>query len=79
MRETSCELPLFEDIMHYGRQLTLTNLDLSHLYFADFMGGSYLHSMMLVAIKQEYGYVIWYSLLLASIFLLCGIPAVENV
>jgi len=69
---------LSEDMMNYGRQLTLTNLDLSHFNFGEFMGDGYLHSMMLVAIKQVYGYVIWFSLLLASIFLLCDIPAVRT-
>jgi hypothetical protein len=69
---------LNEDMMNYGRQLTLTNLDLSHFNFGEFMAGSYLHSMMLVAIKQVYGYIIWYSLFLASIFLLCDIPAVRT-
>ena len=69
---------LNEDMMNYGRQLTLTHLDLSHFNFGAFMGDSYLHSMMLVAIKQVYGYVIWFSLFLASIFLLCDIPAVRT-
>ena len=69
---------LNDDIANYGRLLTLTNLDLSHFNFGEFMGGSYLQSMMLVAIKQVYGYVIWFSLLLASIFLLCDIPAVRT-
>ena len=69
---------LSEDMVHYGRQLTLTNLDLSHFNFGELMGGDYLHSMMLVAIKQVYGYVIWLSLFLASIFLLCDIPAVRT-
>ena len=69
---------LNEDMMHYGRQLTLTHLDLSTFRFGTFMGGDYLHSMMLVAIKQVYGYVIWFSLLLASLFLLCDIPAVRT-
>ena len=87
---------LTEDMMNYGRQLTLTNLDFSHFIFGElccvspessrcsqlafgrFMGDSYLHSMMLVAIKQVYGYVIWYSLILSSIFLLCDIPAVRT-
>ena len=69
---------LNEDMIHYGRQLTLTSLDLSHFNFSEFMGDSYLHSMMLVAIKQVYGYVIWFSLILASIFLLCDIPAVRT-
>ena len=69
---------LNEDMMNYGRQLTLTHLDLSHFDFGTFMGDSYLHSMMLVAIKQVYGYVIWFTLFLASIFLLCDIPAVRT-
>jgi len=69
---------LNEDMIHYGSQLTLTNLDLAHFNFGEFMGGSYLHSMMLVAIKQVYGYVIWFSLAMASIFLLCGIPSVRT-
>lgn len=43
---------LNEDMMHYGRQLTLTNLDLAHFNLGEFLGGSYLHSMMLVSIKQ---------------------------
>jgi len=34
--------------------------------------------MMLVAIKQVYGYVIWFSLMLASLFLLLDIPAVRT-
>jgi len=34
--------------------------------------------MMLVAIKQVYGYVIWFSLTLASLFLLLDIPAVRT-
>ncbi len=69
---------LNEDMMNYGRQLTLTNLDLSQFDFGAFMGDSYLHAMMLVAIKQVYGYVIWFALLLASVFLLCDIPAVRT-
>ncbi len=69
---------LNEDMLHYGRQLTLTNLDPSTFDFRTFMGGDYLHSMMLVAIKQVYGYVIWFALLLASVFLLCDIPAVRT-
>jgi hypothetical protein len=31
-----------------------------------------------MAIKQVYGYVIWFSVFLASIFLLCDIPAVRT-
>ena len=69
---------LNEDMINYSRQLTLTHLDFFHFDFGAFMGDSYLHSMMLVAIKQVYGYVIWFSLLLASIFLFCDIPAVRT-
>lgn len=69
---------LTEDMIHYGRELTLTNLDLAHFNFGELMSGDYLHDMMLVAIKQVYGYVIWFSLLLASIFMLCDIPAVRT-
>ena len=43
---------LNEDMMHYGRLLTLTNINLSQFNFGAFMGGDYLHAMMLVAIKQ---------------------------
>jgi len=69
---------LNEDMQNYGRELTLTRLDPAHFNFGEFMGGSYLHSMMLVAIKQVYGYVIWFSMILASLFLLCDIPAVRS-
>ena len=69
---------LSEDMMNYGRHITLTRLNLSCFNLGEFMDGTYLHSMMLVAIKQVYGYVIWYSLTLASIFLLCDIPAVRT-
>lgn len=37
-----------------------------------------LHSMMMVAMKQVYGYVIWFALGLAALFLLCDIPAVRT-
>lgn len=67
-----------EDMQHYGRQLTLTQLDMAHFPLAEFMGGSYLHSMMLVAIKQVYGFVIWFSLALSVLFLLLDIPAIRT-
>ena len=69
---------LNEDMMNCGRRLTLTNIDLSHFNIGEFLGSGYLHSMMLMAIKQVYGYVIWFSVFLASIFLLCDIPAVRT-
>jgi len=31
---------LNEDMQHYGRQLTLTHLDLSHFNFGEFMSGT---------------------------------------
>ncbi len=67
-----------DDMMNYGRQLTLTHLDLSHFNFGEYVGGDFLHSMMLVAIKQVYGYVIWFALGLAALFLLFDIPAVRT-
>lgn len=69
---------LGEDMMHYGRQLTLTQTLLPPPHFGAFIGGDYLHSMMLVAIKQVYGFVVWFALILAAIFLLCDIPAVRT-
>jgi hypothetical protein len=69
---------LNEDMMNCGRRLSLTNIDLSHLNIGESLGSGYLHSMMLMAIKQVYGYVIWFSVFLASIFLLCDIPAVRT-
>ena len=67
-----------DDMANYGRQLTLTHLDLSHFNFGEYVGGDFLHSMMLVAMKQVYGYVIWFALAIAAIFLLCDIPAVRT-
>ena len=69
---------LNDDMMNYGRQLTLTHLDLSHFNFGEYVGNDFLHSMMLVAMKQVYGYVIWFALAIAAIFLLCDIPAVRT-
>ena len=34
--------------------------------------------MILVAMKQVYGYVVWFALALSAIFLLCDIPAVRT-
>ena len=67
-----------DDMANYGRQLTLTHLDLSHFNFGEYVGNDFLHSMMLVAMKQVYGYVIWFALAIAAIFLLCDIPAVRT-
>ena len=67
-----------DDMANYGRQLTLTHLDLSHFNFGEYIGNDFLHSMMLVAMKQVYGYVIWFALAIAAIFLLCDIPAVRT-
>ena len=67
-----------ENMMSYGAQLTLTNLDMAHFNFGEYIGGDFLHSMMMVAIKQVYGYVIWFALALAALFLLCDIPALRT-
>ena len=67
-----------ENMMSYGQQLTLTHLDMAHFNLGEFIGNDFLHSMMMVTIKQVYGYVIWLALALAAIFLLCDIPAVRT-
>lgn len=69
---------LNDDMANYGRQLTLTHIDMSHFDFGAYVGNDFLHSMMLVAMKQVYGYVVWFALALAAIFLLCDIPAVRT-
>lgn len=48
------------------------------LISASTLATTFLHSMMMVAIKQVYGYVIWFALALAALFLLCDIPAVRT-
>ena len=67
-----------ENMMSYGQQLTLTHLDMAHFNFGEYIGHDFLHSMMMVTIKQVYGYVIWFALALAALFLLCDIPAVRT-
>ena len=67
-----------ENMMSYGQQLTLTHLDIAHFDFGEYIGHDFLHSMMMVTIKQVYGYVIWFALALAALFLLCDIPAVRT-
>lgn len=67
-----------ENMMSYGQQLTLTHLDMAHFDFGGYIGHDFLHSMMMVAIKQVYGYVIWFALALAALFLLCDIPTVRT-
>lgn len=69
---------LNENMMSYGQQLTLTHLDLAHFDLGQYIGHDFLHSMMMVTIKQVYGYVIWFALALAAVFLLCDIPAVRT-
>ena len=65
-------------MMEYGRRITLTQLDMSHFDLGEYLSRDYLHSMMMVAMKQVYGYVIWFALAIASVFLLCDIPAVRT-
>ena len=67
-----------DNMMEYGRQITLTQLDMSHFDLGEYLSRDYLHSMMMVAMKQVYGYVIWFALAIASVFLLCDIPAVRT-
>ena len=67
-----------ENMMSYGQQLTLTHFDMAHFDFGEYVGHDFLHSMMMVTIKQVYGYVIWFALALAALFLLCDIPTVRT-
>lgn len=67
-----------DNMMSYGQYLTPTRLDMAHFDLAGYIGQDFLHSMMMVTIKQVYGYVIWFALALAAIFLLCDIPAVRT-
>ena len=69
---------LNENMMSYGQQLTITHLDMAHFDLGGYIGNDFLHSMMMVTIKQVYGYVIWFALSLAVIFMLCDIPAVRT-
>lgn len=69
---------LNDNMVSYGQQLTLTHLDMVHLDFGRYIGHDFLHSMMMVAMKQVYGWVIWFALVLAAFFLLCDIPAVRT-
>jgi len=68
---------LNDDMVRYGSQLTLTQLDMSTFRFGDFMNG-YLHSMMAVGLKQTYGIVIWVSGFMTTAFFLLDIPAVRT-
>ena len=67
-----------ENMMSYCQQLTLTRLDIAHFDLGNYIGNDFLQSMMMVTIKQVYGYVIWFALALAAVFLLCDIPAVRT-
>ena len=67
-----------DNMTSYGQQLTLTHLDMAHFNLGEYVSHDFLHSMMMVAMKQVYGYVIWFALALAALFLLCDIPAVRT-
>lgn len=67
-----------DNMVNYGQQLTLTHLDMTQFNFGEYIGHDFLHSMMMVAMKQVYGYVIWFALTLAAFFLLCDIPTVRT-
>ena len=51
---------------------------MANFNLSEYIGHDFLHSMMLVAMKQVYGCVIWFALALAALFLLCDIPAVRT-
>ena len=67
-----------DNMVTYGQQFTLTHLDMVHFNLGEYMGNDFLHSMMMVAMKQVYGYVIWFALALATFFLLCDISTVRT-
>ncbi|MCQ2208372.1 MAG: hypothetical protein MJZ02_09165 [Paludibacteraceae bacterium] len=69
---------LNDNIVRYGSQLSLTNVNPSQFDMAGFMDGYYIRSMISVALKQVYGWVIWFSGFLTLLFLLLDIPAVRT-
>ena len=69
---------LQDNMVRYGCHLTLTSIDLAHFNFVEYIDTTFIRSMMSVAIKQVYGYVIWFSGSLAILFLLLDIPAIRT-
>ena len=69
---------LSDNMSRYGSQLSLTHLDMAHFNFGQYIGGDFLHSMMMVSLKQVYGIVIWTALFTMLAFLLLDIPAVRT-
>lgn len=67
-----------DSMVSYGQNLSLTHLDMAHFNFSEYVGQNFMPSMILVAMKQAYGYVVWFALALSAIFLLCDIPAVRT-
>lgn len=67
-----------DSMVSYGQNLSLTHLDMAHFNFGEYVGQNFMPSMILVAMKQVYGYVVWFALALSAIFLLCDIPAVRT-
>lgn len=67
-----------DSMVSYGQNLSLTHLDMAHFNFSEYVGQNFMPSMILVAMKQVYGYVVWFTLALSAIFLLCDIPAVRT-
>ena len=67
-----------DSMVNYGQNLSLTHLDMAHFNFSEYVGQNFMPSMILVAMKQVYGYVVWFALALSAIFLLCDIPAVRT-
>lgn len=68
---------LNDDISRYGQYLTLTRVNPAQLDFPVFME-NYIESMMMIAIKQIYGIVIWISGSVTLVFFLLDIPAVRT-
>ncbi len=68
---------LNDDISRYGQYLTLTRVNPAQLDLPVFME-NYIESMMMIAIKQIYGIVIWISGSVTLVFFLLDIPAVRT-
>ena len=68
---------LTDDLARYGNYITLTRFDVMHTDFGNFMN-EYVRSMIGVAVKQVYSWVIWGAVLTSAAFFILDIPAVRK-
>ena len=66
-----------DNMSRYGQQLTLSQLDMSQFNF-DYIGHGFLHRNMMAALKQIYGWLIWFGGAFTIAFLCLDIPAVRR-